>query len=150
MSFESRAGLFSMAIKNVTPYLMFNGTAEKAIRLYEKALGAKTEHLQRFGEIPNSNPSPDSKDRIIHALLRLGENMLMISDCQPADVVQTGDSVHVCVDFDDETDMKKKFDALAADGKVTVAVHDTFWGAKFGMLVDPFGVNWMFNCSKET
>ena len=23
---------------------------------------------------------------------------------------------------------------------------DTFWGAKFGMLTDAFGVRWMFNC----
>jgi uncharacterized glyoxalase superfamily protein PhnB len=22
---------------------------------------------------------------------------------------------------------------------------DTFWGAKFGMLTDPYGIRWMFN-----
>jgi uncharacterized glyoxalase superfamily protein PhnB len=24
-------------------------------------------------------------------------------------------------------------------------VPDTFWGARFGMLTDQFGINWMFN-----
>ena len=23
---------------------------------------------------------------------------------------------------------------------------DQFWGARFGMLTDKFGINWMFNC----
>ena len=26
-------------------------------------------------------------------------------------------------------------------------LQDAFWGAKFGMLTDAFGVNWMFNCT---
>ena len=25
-------------------------------------------------------------------------------------------------------------------------MQDTFWGAKFGMLTDAFGIHWMFNC----
>jgi len=25
-------------------------------------------------------------------------------------------------------------------------LQDTFWGAKFGMLTDAFGLRWMFNC----
>lgn len=41
-----------MAIKQLNPYLMFNGTAAQAIALYERALGAKTENLSRFGDAP--------------------------------------------------------------------------------------------------
>jgi PhnB protein len=25
----------------------------------------------------------------------------------------------------------------------------TFWAARFGMLVDRFGVSWMINCEKD-
>ena len=32
-----------MSIKKLNPYIHFNGTAEKAIKLYESALGAKAE-----------------------------------------------------------------------------------------------------------
>jgi PhnB protein len=28
-------------------------------------------------------------------------------------------------------------------------LQDTFWGARFGMLKDKFGVNWMFNQEKN-
>ena len=44
------------------------------------------------------------------------------------------------------TDAAKKFEALADGGKVTMPFGDTFWGAKFGMLTDRFGIPWMFNC----
>ncbi|HTY54572.1 MAG TPA: VOC family protein [Candidatus Binataceae bacterium] len=42
--------------------------------------------------------------------------------------------------------MPKKFEALAAGGKVTMQLQDTFWGARFGMLTDAYGIRWMFNC----
>jgi PhnB protein len=29
---------------------------------------------------------------------------------------------------------------------VTMPLQDTFWGARFGMLIDKFGVSWMLNC----
>jgi hypothetical protein len=47
-----------MSIKQLNPYLNFNGTAEKAIRRYESALGAKTEGLMRFGDIPGTTVAP--------------------------------------------------------------------------------------------
>lgn len=27
-----------------------------------------------------------------------------------------------------------------------MALENQFWGARFGMLSDKFGVNWMLNC----
>jgi PhnB protein len=57
--------------------------------------------------------------------------------------------MHVTLDFDDAADMARKFDALAAGGKITLPLQDTFWGAKFGMLTDAHGVSWMFNCETK-
>jgi PhnB protein len=135
-------------IKLSTPYLNFSGTASKAIALYEKALGARTENVMRFGDIPDSKPTPDNKDRIIHARLHLGESIIMISDTPANMPGPPAGNVHVCLDFDDAADQKAKFDALAADGKVTMPLSDSFWGATFGMLVDAYGISWMFNCNK--
>ena len=47
-----------MAIKQLNPYLNFNGTAAQAIELYEKALGAKTESQMGWAERPGSRPRP--------------------------------------------------------------------------------------------
>ncbi|HTV19724.1 MAG TPA: VOC family protein [Polyangiaceae bacterium] len=134
-----------MAIQQLTPYLNFDGTAAQAIALYERALGAKTEGLQRFGDMPGS--TPEAASRVLHAMLRIGAGMLMISDTQPGTPFVAGSNVHVCLDFDDADEMGKKFDALAAGGQVTMPLQDTFWGARFGMAIDAYGIHWMFNCT---
>ena len=36
--------------------------------------------------------------------------------------------------------------ALAEDGQVQMPIQQTFWAARFGMLVDRFGIPWMVNC----
>ncbi|MGK3998151.1 VOC family protein [Sorangium sp. So ce1024] len=139
-----------MSIKSLNPYLMFDGTAEKAIALYERALGAKSEGPpMRFGDIPGDKPAPESKDRIMHATLRVGGGILMISDTMPGMPASKTSNTEVCLHFDDADDMARAFDALAAGGKVTMPLQDTFWGAKFGTLTDAFGIQWMFSCQRE-
>jgi PhnB protein len=54
------------------------------------------------------------------------------------------------MDFDDAADQAVKFEGLAQGGNVTMALHDTFWGARFGTLVDRYGIHWMFNCEKKS
>ncbi len=41
---------------------------------------------------------------------------------------------------------ERLFTALGEGGKVTMPLQDTFWGARFGVLTDRFGVQWNFNC----
>jgi len=140
-----------MPIQSLNPYLIFNGTAEKAIKLYEKALGAKTETVMRYGDhdAPGMKLSPEHKNRVMHAMLRIGEGVVMVSDSMPDRPVPTEGNVHVALQFTDAPEMAKKFDALGAGGKVTAPLQDMFWGATFGMLTDAFGVQWMFNCEKK-
>lgn len=138
-----------MPIKQVTPYLFFNGEAGEAIKLYERALGAKVENVMRYGDIPGNEPKPENKDRVIHALLKVGAGTLMLSDGAADEEIPKLSNVHVSLDFDDLADQAAKFEALAQGGQVTVALHDTFWGARFGMLTDRYGIRWMFNCEKK-
>lgn len=137
-----------MPVKQLNPYLNFNGNAAKAIQLYESALGAKTETIQRFGDIPSMPTAPENKDRVMHALLRIDSGLIMISDSMPDQPVSAGDTTHIVLDFDDPKEMARKFEALSAGGKVKMPLNDTFWGATFGMLVDAYGIHWMFNYTK--
>lgn len=138
-----------MAIRQVNPYLNFEGSAAKAIALYEKALGAKAENVMRFGDAPPMPGAPplsaEAKQRILHAVLKVGSGVVMVSDGPPGRPVTMGDNNHISLDFSDAKEMQKAFDTLAKGGKVTMPLGDQFWGAKFGMLTDPFGINWMFN-----
>jgi PhnB protein len=50
------------------------------------------------------------------------------------------------VDVENADRLNKVFEKMSEGGKVSMPLQDTFWGARFGMLQDKFGVNWMFNC----
>jgi PhnB protein len=43
-------------------------------------------------------------------------------------------------------DAERIFQALSDNGKVQMPLQQTFWAARFAMLVDQFSVPWMINC----
>src|SRR5438105_7517946 len=113
-----------MAIRQMNPYLTFNGTAEKALRLYENALGANIGPITRFGEMQGVPVEAEHKDRVIHAELRLGGRALMASDSMPGQPVAMEGNVSVALDFDDVAEMTKRFNALAEGGRITMPLQD--------------------------
>ena len=134
-----------MAVKTLNPYLSFNGTAAKAIQLYESALGARVEGVMRWSDGPaDMKVPPDARDRIMHAELTIGGGKVMAADAPPHMPSPSDSNITVCLNLDDNADMKKKFDALSAGGQVVMPIHDAFWGATFGLLKDAYGVRWMF------
>jgi len=68
----------------IQPYLFFEGRCEEAIAFYKKALGAQVEMLMRYRDSPEPpQPGmcpPGSEDKVMHASLRIGEAVMMVSD----------------------------------------------------------------------
>nr|AYM52483.1 hypothetical protein [Archangium gephyra] len=135
-----------MTIQAATPYLILNGRAEQAIAFYQRALGAKVEAMQRFGDVDQSCPTA-MKSRVMHAQLRVGDAILMLSDSNE-DTPLKGGSVNVALQLDDPEQARQCFDALAAKGTVVQPLIEAPWGAMFGALSDEFGINWMFNSAR--
>jgi PhnB protein len=135
-----------MAISKLNPYINLDGTAEQAIAFYQRALGARNEGIMRFSEMQGMEVSPEHANRVMHAMLTIGGGVVMVSDTMPDQPGSRGTTVQICLHFDDVADMEKRFDALAEGGTVTVPLQDMFWGARFGMLTDTYGVDWMFSC----
>jgi PhnB protein len=136
------------AIQQLNPYVCLNGTAEKAIRLYESALGAKVESLQRYGEA-GGGCGPVAREHqglVVHAAVRIGPGVVMFSDMTPDRPAPTQSNLAIALHYTDAAAMARDFDALAAGGTVDCPIQDMFWGAKFGSLKDAYGVSWMFNC----
>lgn len=137
-----------MTIKNATPYLILKGKAAEAIPFYEKALGAKTLEISRFGEMDQS--CPDSlKDWVMHAALQVGEAMVMLSDGSPKDQPSAGGTVNVALQIDSAAQAHAIFDGLSQGGTIVERLTDAPWGALFGALQDRYGINWMFNAAKD-
>jgi PhnB protein len=124
---------------------MFNGNCEEALNFYANALGGQINGLQYFENAPVEFSSADAK-KVMHAQFSAGELFLMASDGQQNEAV--GGMVHLSMDCSSEDEINKSFEALSNGARITMPLQDTFWGARFGMLNDKFGVNWMFNYDK--
>lgn len=138
-----------MSIQAATPYFMFNGKTAQAVALYQRALGAKVETMQRFGDVDGSCPDA-LKDRVMHAALRVGSALLMMSDGPSSDAAPPdGGNVNVALEFNDAEAGRRAFDALAASGTVIQPLIDAPWGGLFGVVRDELGIPWMFNCTTK-
>jgi PhnB protein len=136
-----------MAIKAAIPYLDLRGKAQEAVALYERALGAKVESLQRFGDVQQNCPDA-MKNHVMHAVLRVGGATIYLSDGSPAGQVEAGGTLSIALDIDSASQGRESFAALAEGGTVLQPLIDAPWGAMFGALQDRYGINWMFNVAK--
>ncbi|MCC6948715.1 MAG: VOC family protein [Bradyrhizobiaceae bacterium] len=132
----------------LTPYLFFDGRCEEALEFYKKALGAEVEMLMRFKEAPEQPPpgtlAPGTENKVMHSSFRIGDTTLMASDGY-AKGKPKFEGFSLSVDAKDEADAKRKFDALAEGGEITMPLGKTFFATSFGMVKDRFGVGWMVN-----
>ena len=130
------------------PYIHFGGNAREVLSFYKNALGGDIVQLGTYGESPMPTDE-DYKDKVMHARFVFDGNMIMVSDVFKGQPVSTNGNIQLSVDVDNETKLDEVFNKMGEGGRVTMPLADQFWGAKFGMLRDKFGVNWMFNFEKK-
>ena len=126
--------------RSVTPYLFIDGTAD-ALEWYKKAFNAK--ELSR-------QATPDG--RIIHARIRIGDSIVMMSDGMeggsvrsPKSLGATTSTMHIY-----SKNAEKLFQqALDAGAKVAMPMDNQFWGEKYGQLTDPYGHSWSVSMQVE-
>ena len=125
----------------VTPYLIVQSAA-KALDFYKKAFGA-TEVCRM--------PGPGGK--IMHAELRVGDSVVMLSDEFPgmstarSPKALGGTTGGLFLYLPDVDAAFKR--AVEAGCKVLMPLTDMFWGDRFGKLEDPFGNQWSLATHKE-
>lgn len=134
----------------INPYLIFNGDCKAAFTFYAESLKGNIEAMMTFGETPAAEHVPkDLHNLIIHTRLAVGDQAIMGSDTTPDRPVEEMSGCSVSLNVDSIAEAERVFNALAEDGKVQMPLEQTFWAARFGMLVDRFGVSWMVNCEKD-
>lgn len=125
------------------PYLFFDGRCAEALEFYKGALGAEVTELMRFAESPDqASIPPGSEDKVMHAALRIGDTTVMASDgrCTGRPTFQ-GFALSLTVA--DDANAERLFASLSQGGEVHMAMAETFFATRFGMLADRFGVSWM-------
>jgi PhnB protein len=131
----------------VLPYLSFEGRCEEAIAFYQKALGAEVIAKSLFKDMPKQEgcpggPTPGTENKVMHAELRIGKSVVMMSDgrCQGSTNFH---GIALSIDLEDVSNCQKVFAALSEGGQVNMPLGETFFAKSFGMLQDKFGVGWM-------
>ena len=124
----------------LNPYLMFSGQCETAFKFYEQCLGGKIGAMMTYGSSPMAGDvSPELRDKIMHTNLVVGDQELMGSD-SPPELYEATQGFSVSLNLDDPVEADRLFHALADGGAVRMPIQETFWAARFGMLVDQFGI----------
>ena len=130
----------------LSPYLPFNGDCETAFKFYEKCLGGRIEALLPHAGTPaESQVPPEWKNKIMHARLVAEGAVLMGCDAPPQHYKKP-QGFSVTLQVKEPEKAERIFSALSERGTITMPMQKTFWSARFGMLVDQFGIPWMINC----
>jgi len=130
---------------NIQPYLSFEGRAQEAIDFYKSALGAKVDMVMHFKDAPpevQSQMSPTSKDKIMHAAFHIGDTQVMASDGRCTGKASFS-GISLTLNTASNAEADKLFNALANGGQVQMPMSETFFANRFGMVADKFGVGWM-------
>ena len=130
-------------MKGLTPYLVFDGSCREAMEFYQQTLGGELQTM-RFDQGSFDSP-PEAKDRLVHAHLSRGAFVLMASDTMPGMPYSQGNNAWLNLACDTPDELETLYSALSSGGREGMAPHDSFWGDRFAMLTDRFGVHWMLN-----
>jgi uncharacterized glyoxalase superfamily protein PhnB len=118
---------------SLTPHLVVKG-ADEALDFYANAFGAVVETVLR---------SPDGQ--VMHAAMRIGDSKLLLNDefpqwgvVGPETLEGTPVTIHLyCADVNAAWKRARK-----AGCRIGMELQNTFWGDRYGMLLDPFGHHW--------
>jgi PhnB protein len=122
-------------LRTVTPRLVVSDGAA-AIDFYREALGAE-ELGERFTD-------PDG--RIIHAEIRIGDSVVMITEGaqESAPGAVGGLATAIMATYWEDVDSAWER-AVAAGAEIVYPLEDQFYGERGGRLRDPFGQQWMLS-----
>jgi len=127
----------------VTPHLSIRD-CDKALSFYEKAFGA---------EILARSPGPNGK--LMHALFKIGDSLLMAADEHPemgeshlkSPAALGGTSILLNIYVPDTDAAYER--AIKAGATARMPPTDMFWGDRYSQVRDPFGHSWAIATHKE-
>jgi PhnB protein len=127
-------------------YLSFNGECEAAFKFYEECLDGKIGEIFRYAGTPLAEQVPaEWQNKVMHGSLAIGDDVLMGGDVAP-ERYEKPKGFSLSLQMKSTTQAEHIFQLLAKDGTVVMPLQETFWAARFGMLVDRFGIPWLINC----
>ncbi|HEY5145948.1 MAG TPA: glyoxalase/bleomycin resistance/extradiol dioxygenase family protein [Polyangiaceae bacterium] len=121
--------------------LFFTTNCEAAFAFYEQCGLGKGTILLRWGDRGMPVRTESMRGKVLQARFEGPGVLFFASDNDDAEPMKGS---ALMLEFDDPARMRAMFSRMAERASVTVPLARMYWGADFGMMVDDFGVQWMF------
>jgi PhnB protein len=136
---RSHAIMGAMSMR-VTPYLYFKGACEAALQFYERCGLGRIVELRRYEGTPMAERDGGAwRDKVLHSVFEGPGIRLCASDGHDSEPMK---GCAIFIELEDSAAAAKLFEALSAEGRVTVPFALQFWGDHYGNFTDRFGVQW--------
>jgi PhnB protein len=132
---------------SLNPYLTLPGKAREAIQFYADVFGGEVIALMTFGEMdPNAG---EMANMVMHSHMKADSVEIMISEGGPGDTRTGNGPVDLALHMEDTSLQERLYNALAEGGEIRMPLGDVPWGARYGEVVDKYGIRWLLNCQTE-
>jgi PhnB protein len=81
----------------------------------------------------------------MHGSLTVAGQVLMGADVEPKRY-EPPKGFSLSLQIESVSEAERIFRELGDGGEVMMPLEKTFWAARFGMVVDRFGIPWVINC----
>ena len=125
------------------PYLSFDDCLSVA-NYYKEIFDGEISYIMKGSDMPDC--PPDKLDDIMHLELKIKDNYIYMANA-PEKYHQ--EKLYILLNYRDLDEQLEQYNKMAKEGEITEEMHDTFWGARFGVIKDKFGISWEFHCPLE-
>jgi len=132
----------SVAKANV--YIHFKDNCLQAMEFYKTCFGGEL-MVMNVADTPMAEQMPGMENLVMHAQLDAPGVTVMASDwCAPSEY-KPGNNFSVYLECTSVAEQDALYNKLLEGGAVNMPLSDTFWGSRFGMVKDQFGIDWMLS-----
>lgn len=125
-------------MEKVTPFLMFEGSAEEAMNFYTSLIEeSKITSIARYGA-----EGPGKEGSVIMATFTLKGQEFMCIDSYVQHEFTFTPSYSTFLTCSSEQEIDDLFEKLSEGGSILMPLGDYSFSKKFGWIEDKFGVSW--------
>jgi predicted 3-demethylubiquinone-9 3-methyltransferase (glyoxalase superfamily) len=122
----------------VTPFLMFEGRAEEAMKLYTSVIpGSRIVEMQKYGKEHGA-----AEGLVLKATFTLGGREVICIDSPAKHAFTFTPSISMFVTCASAAEVDRIFGALGEGGQVMMPLGEYPFSKRFGWTSDRFGVSW--------
>ncbi|HEX6910187.1 MAG TPA: VOC family protein [Longimicrobium sp.] len=134
-----------MMTMQITPFLMFEGSAQAAMDFYASVFpDARIESVARYGD-----EGPGPAGTVMHAVFSLAGQRIMCSDSFVKHAFTFTPATSLFVECGTAAEVDALFAALSEGGQVLMPLDAYPFSPRFAWVADRFGVSWQLSAAAK-